>query len=64
MTEVGEYMMAVNSVGATSSPGCATFGLRASATDKHDFPDPYSLQARNFIKNDFYVDDGLISESM
>ena len=61
MSEVVEYRMTVHLFGATSSPGCATFGLRQVASDNHDESDSYSKQAVEFIKHDFYVDDGLIS---
>ncbi|XP_067945018.1 uncharacterized protein [Watersipora subatra] len=61
MSEVAVYRIAVHLFGATSSPGCATFGLRQLATDKHNPNDPYSVQAKDFMLHDFYVDDGLIS---
>ena len=52
-----EYRMTVHLFGATSSPGVATFGLRTIAQQYAD-----SLpQAVSFIKNDFYVDDGITS---
>ncbi|XP_067939763.1 uncharacterized protein [Watersipora subatra] len=53
--------MAVHLFGATSSSGCATFGLRKLVRDKHDPEQPYSVQAKHFITHDFYVDDGLMS---
>ena len=52
------YRMKVHLFGATSSPGCANFGLKKIATDNQkDFPPEVS----DFIINDFYVDDGLKS---
>ena len=53
-----EYRMCVHLFGATSSPGVATFGLRKIASD---FSYSYPQETSNFIKRDFYVDDGLIS---
>ncbi|XP_067946371.1 uncharacterized protein [Watersipora subatra] len=61
MSQIAEYRMAVHLFGATSSPGCATFGLRKLVADKHDPEQPYSVQAKHFITHDFYVDDGLMS---
>ena len=52
-----EYRMRVHIFGATSSPGCATFGLRQIAKD-HATEKP---QASKFLEQDFYVDDGLAS---
>ena len=51
------YRMKVHLFGATSSPGCCTFGLRTLArahSDSH--PD-----AAHFIERNFYVDDGIAS---
>jgi hypothetical protein len=56
--EPKEFRMTVHLFGATSSPGCANFALKAAA-DKGDTPE-YE-DAANFIRNDFYVDDGLKS---
>lgn len=50
-----EYRMRVHIFGAVSSPGCATYGLRQIAND-HAEGDP---QAAKFLREDFYVDDGL-----
>ena len=50
------YRMKVHLFGATSPTGCDTYGLRARpqlATGYH------SSDIMEFIKNDFYVDDGL-----
>ena len=43
--------------GATSSPGCANFGLKQIAEDYKDI----GSSASNFLKTGFYVDDGLTS---
>lgn len=61
LSTVKEYRMTVHLFGATSSPGCATFGLRQAATDHHNPNDPTSKRASQFICHDFYVDDGLLS---
>ena len=53
-----EYRMTVHIFGAASSPGCASFGLRRIADD---FESKYGSKAANFIRRDFYVDDGLTS---
>ena len=56
--EPTEYRMTVHLFGATSSPGCANYGLKAIAEDnKHEFGE----EIANFVKRDFYVDDGLKS---
>jgi len=50
--------MKVHLFGARSSPGCATYGLRALsrlATEDH------SSNVEEFIKDDCYADDGLTS---
>ena len=50
--------MKVHLFGATSSPGCANYGLKHLAKEnKAAFP-----LGSNFIEHNFYVDDGLISE--
>ena len=55
---VVEYRMKVHLFGATSSPGCANFGLKRAADDgENDF----GREAASFIRDDFYVDDGLKS---
>ena len=52
-----DYRMTVHVFGAASSPGCANFGLRHLATVyEESFP-----AASEFIKTNFYVDDGLAS---
>eukprot|EP00057_Strongylocentrotus_purpuratus_P002977 XP_003725633.2 PREDICTED: uncharacterized protein LOC100892397 [Strongylocentrotus purpuratus] len=55
---VHHYRMKVHLFGAASSPGCANYGLKKTATDHKD---KYGEAAANFVHNDFYVDDGLIS---
>ncbi|XP_047666930.1 uncharacterized protein LOC125140835 [Tachysurus fulvidraco] len=55
--EPQEYRMAVHLFGATSSPGCANFGLKYLAQQhKVNYP-----SASAFIEKNFYVDDGLTS---
>ena len=54
--EPREYRMTVHLFGATSSPACANFALKTTA-DK--FKEEYGQQAADFIRKDFYVDDGL-----
>ena len=50
------YRMKVHLFGAKSSPACATFGLRYLAKTQTEH-----TQAQDFIRNNFYVDDGLAS---
>ncbi|XP_038063112.1 uncharacterized protein LOC119733815 [Patiria miniata] len=52
------FRMKVHLFGATSSPGCANFGLRRIADD---FESELGSEAANFVRRNFYVDDGLIS---
>ena len=55
--EPKEYRMKVHLFGATSSPGCASYGLKHMASqEKEAHP-----SAAQFIMHDFYVDDGLTS---
>ena len=49
--------MKVHLFGAASSPGCANYGMKYLASQHEE---QYPLAA-NFIRNNFYVDDGLIS---
>ncbi|KAK3724979.1 hypothetical protein QZH41_017459, partial [Actinostola sp. cb2023] len=56
--EPQEYRMTVHLFGATSSPGCANFALKSTAKDHED---EYGGAAADFLRNDFYVDDGLKS---
>lgn len=53
-----EYRMKVHLFGATSSPGCANYGLRQCASD-HEAE--VESSAADFLRNNFYVDDGLKS---
>ena len=53
-----EYRMTVHLFGATSSPGCANFALKKTATD---FEARFGSEAANFVKKNFYVNDGLKS---
>ena len=50
--------MKVHLFGAVSSPGCANFALKRTADD---FEELYGREAAEFLRNDFYVDDGLKS---
>lgn len=52
------FRMCVHLFGATSSPGCANFGLKQIATD---FEEEFGADVANFVKRDFYVDDGITS---
>ena len=55
---VVEYRMKVHLFGASSSPGCANFGLKKAADDGGE---EFGNDAASFIRRDFYVDDGLKS---
>ncbi|KAG5266126.1 hypothetical protein AALO_G00250060 [Alosa alosa] len=55
--EPQEYQMAFHLFGATSSPGCANFGLKYLA---HQYKEEYP-SASAFVERNFYVNDGLIS---
>lgn len=56
--EPTKYRMTVHLFGATSSPGCANLALRTAADDSKD---DLGVEAASFIKENFYVDDGLRS---
>lgn len=56
--EPTEFRMTVHLFGATSSPGCTNFALKMAANDNEADLGP---EAANFIRKDFYVDDGLKS---
>ena len=58
--DVIDYRMKVHLFGASSSPGCANFGLRRAADDGEE---EFGTDAAAFIRKDFYVDDGLKSVS-
>ena len=50
--------MCVHLFGAVSSPGCANYGLKQVASDNEE---EYGSVVANFLRRDFYVDDGLKS---
>ena len=52
------YRMKVHLFCATSSPGCANYGLKKLAIDNQN---EFGKEATHFLLNDFYVDDGLTS---
>ncbi|XP_041484991.1 uncharacterized protein LOC121431537 isoform X2 [Lytechinus variegatus] len=58
--QVIEYRMMVHLFGAASSPSCANFGLKRAANDGEE---EFGEAAANYIRNEFYVDDGLKSVS-
>lgn len=53
-----EFRMTVYLFGATSSPGCANYALKAAADDNEI---ELGSAPANFIRREFYVDDGLKS---
>lgn len=55
--EPSHYRMKVHLFGATSSPGCASYGLKHIAK----LADESHPEAAKFIRQDFYVDDGITS---
>ena len=58
MSPPSEYRMTVHLFGATSSPGCAMFALRNTADE---YEEECGKEAADFIRRNFYVDDGLKS---
>lgn len=58
--EPSEFQMTVHPFGATSSPFCANFALIKTAQTFSDGFDSYIVEA---VKNNFYVDDCLVSFS-
>ncbi|XP_068675533.1 uncharacterized protein [Montipora foliosa] len=56
--EPEEHRMRVHLFGATSSPGCANLALRQAAQDGESV---HGAEAATFVKENFYVDDGLVS---
>ena len=48
--------MKVHLFGATSSPGCANYGLKRLA---NDFKNVYGSNVCDFVHSNFYVDDRL-----
>lgn len=57
-SKLTEFRMTVHLFRATSSPGCANFALKRTADD---FKELFSSKPAKFVKEDFYVDDGLKS---
>ena len=55
---IQEYRMTVHLFGAASSPGCVNFALKWAADE---YETKYGTAAADFIRNEFYVDDGLTS---
>ena len=53
-----EYRMKVHLFEAASSPGCANYGFKKAADDGEK---EFGKNAANFMRRDFYVDDGLKS---
>lgn len=60
LKEVVEYRMLVHLFGNVSSPAIATFGMRKTAEDGEE---KFGTAAKEFVCNDFYVDDGLTSRA-
>ncbi|KAK6175229.1 hypothetical protein SNE40_013736 [Patella caerulea] len=60
LTTVTDYRMTVHLFGATSSPGCANYALKETA---NRFEYVYGKEVADFVRDDFYVDDGLKSVS-
>ena len=58
MKKIIEYQMTVHLFGNTSSPAVAMFGLQKTADDGEE---KFGHTTKDFVKNDFYVDDGLTS---
>ena len=56
--EPKEYRMTVHLFGAASSPGCSNFALKTTADDNEE---KVGSAAAEFLRRDFYVDDGLKS---
>jgi hypothetical protein len=56
--DIIDYRMKVHLFGNTSSPAVATLGLRKTANEGQHV---YGKDAKEFVDNNFYVDDGLIS---
>ena len=53
-----EFRMTVHLFGAGSSPGCVNYGLKQIADDHEE---EFGAEAASFVRDDFYVDDGLKS---
>ncbi len=57
-SKIKAYRMTVHLFGATSSPGCANFALKRIAQDHRE---EFGSAASDFLRKNFYVDDGLAS---
>ena len=53
-----EYRMQVHLFGGGSSPGCANFGFKQATNDGEE---EFGTDAADFVRRNFYVDDGLKS---
>ncbi|XP_043227504.1 uncharacterized protein LOC122384292 [Amphibalanus amphitrite] len=53
-----QYRMKTHLFGAVSSPACAMYALNATADT---YEQKYGKEAADFVRHNFYVDDGLIS---
>ncbi len=60
LEKVVEYRMAVHLFGNAASPAIATYGLRRTAEDAEA---EFGSAAKTFVHKNFYVDDGLTSQS-
>jgi len=56
--EIRDYQMTVHLFGATSSPSCANFALRKTASDNEQ---KFGIEAAETLRKNFYVDDLLKS---
>ena len=56
--EPTRYRMTVHLFGAGSSPGCCNFALKKTADDNEQ---EFGFEPAEFLRKDFYVDDGLKS---
>ncbi|XP_021359868.1 uncharacterized protein LOC110454597 [Mizuhopecten yessoensis] len=56
--ELVEYRMRVHTFGNSPSPAIATFGMRRAVSSVKEV---YGEDVCNFVQDDFYVDDGLLS---
>ncbi|KAK6191275.1 hypothetical protein SNE40_003006 [Patella caerulea] len=56
--KITDYRMSAHLFGAASSPGCANYGLKRAA---NDFEEEFGSCVADFVRNNFYVDDGLLS---
>lgn len=56
--ESKEYRMTMHFFGAASSPACSNFAMKSTTNDNKNEIGP---EAANFLRENFYVDDGLKS---